>query len=47
MTDADNKIGLTVLVTVKLLPDEYDELFQSPDRLDHERIFTRERDRGH
>jgi Ribbon-helix-helix protein, copG family len=27
MTDADNKVGLTVRVTVKLRPDEYDELF--------------------
>jgi hypothetical protein len=27
MTDTDNKVGLTVRVTVKLRPDEYDELF--------------------
>jgi hypothetical protein len=27
MTDTDNKVGLTVRVTVKLRPEEYDELF--------------------
>ncbi len=26
MTDADDKVGLTVRVIVKLRPDEYDEL---------------------
>jgi hypothetical protein len=27
MTDTNTKVGLTVRVTVKLRPDEYDELF--------------------
>jgi hypothetical protein len=36
MTDADDKVGLTLRVIVKLRPDEYDELFSScsPDRFD-------------
>jgi hypothetical protein len=28
MTDMDHKVGLTVRVTVKVRPDEYDELFR-------------------
>jgi hypothetical protein len=28
MTDTDDKVGLTVRITVKLRPDEYDELFR-------------------
>jgi hypothetical protein len=28
MTDTDYKAGLTVRITVKLRPDEYDELFR-------------------
>jgi hypothetical protein len=28
MADTDDKIGLTVRVTVKFRPDEYDELFR-------------------
>jgi hypothetical protein len=27
MTDTVDKVGLTVRITVKLRPDEYDELF--------------------
>jgi hypothetical protein len=33
MTDADDKIGLTVRVIVKLRPDEYDELFRHVRRI--------------
>jgi hypothetical protein len=28
MTDTEDKVGLTVRITVKLRPDEYDELFR-------------------
>ena len=28
MTDTDDKVGLTVRITVKLRPDEYDKLFR-------------------
>jgi hypothetical protein len=28
MPDTDDKVGLTVRITVKLRPDEYDELFR-------------------
>jgi hypothetical protein len=28
MTDADDKVGLIVRITVKVRPDEYDELFR-------------------
>ena len=28
MPDTDDKVGLTVKITVKLRPDEYDELFR-------------------
>jgi hypothetical protein len=33
MTDTDDKAGLTVRVTVKLRPDEYDELFRHVRRI--------------
>ena len=33
MTDADDKVGLTVRVIVKLRPEEYDELFRHVRRL--------------
>jgi hypothetical protein len=33
MTDADNKVGPTVRVIVKLRPDEYDELFRHVRRI--------------
>jgi hypothetical protein len=33
MTDADDKVGLTVRVIVKLRPDEYDELFRHVRRI--------------
>jgi hypothetical protein len=49
MTETDDKVELTVRITVKLRPDEYDELSRHvrPDRLVHERIFTRKRGKGH
>jgi hypothetical protein len=33
MTDADDKVGLTVRVIVKLRPEEYDELFRHVRRI--------------
>jgi hypothetical protein len=33
MADTDDKIGLTVRVTVKFRPDEYDELFRHVRRI--------------
>ena len=33
MTDTDDKVGLTVRITVKLRPDEYDELFRHVRRI--------------
>jgi hypothetical protein len=33
MTDTDDRVGLTVRITVKLRPDEYDELFRHVRRI--------------
>jgi hypothetical protein len=33
MTETDDKTGLTVRITVKLRPDEYDELFRHVRRI--------------
>ena len=33
MTETDDKVGLTVRITVKLRPDEYDELFRHVRRI--------------
>jgi hypothetical protein len=33
MPDTDDKVGLTVRITVKLRPDEYDELFRHVRRI--------------
>jgi hypothetical protein len=48
MTGTERKSACTVRITVKLRPDEYDELFRPcvRDWLDDERFFPRERGKG-